>query len=745
MTTRDPSGTVLPYSESLGPFYHTKEIEFFGRPTRILLQNENGPCPLLSLCNILLLRNQLKLPLRLLPATCSSDLSETCHVVLSSSLLNALGDALIESNAKNLINPETAQFFGVNIEEVITNIVPRLNEGLDVNCRFDGPNSFEYTPELDVFDLLGVRLFHGWLLPDPSSPSYPVYRQQYRHLKQSQQDMLLQLAASHCCSDSHESEEAMYDNAMHHVICNKSYNQLVERCIACREQLQGMAAKKPEDSKHEKNQEGSTGKETNVVSISGSEEKAGNPTECVVEQTSCSDNNQPYSGHRHVEPHDDRIKSPSDSGQRVKQTEHQHEVVDLLTGSDHSLNCAETAVAIIHDGAASLSSVDGPQLEIRSEERPALGDVTESVDRAAAAVGRLALGDDTESVDMAGAGVERPALGVDTESVDRAAAAVERRALGDDPESVDRAAAAVERPALGDDPESVDRAAAAVGRLALGDDTESVDMAGAGVERPALGVDTESVDKAAAAVERLALGDDPVSVDRAAAAVDRPALGDDSESVDSAAAESLMHASAVRDGLVIQEFLDSTSSQLTEWGLAEVSLLMKERELAVFFRNNHFNTMFKLDGSLYLLATDVGFGSMGEAIWEHLERVDGNNRYCNNVFKSPNGETRRGNEAGSCRRPSSEPCSARNPRPSSRDVVPQRKVRSTTAGRSGDESTEEQRDFELAMSLQKQEEEQWVEDGRSSGRPRGSGRLASDETPQQVSYVFEDFLNPCGE
>jgi hypothetical protein len=34
---------------------------------------------------------------------------------------------------------------------------------------------------------------------------------------------------------------------------------------------------------------------------------------------------------------------------------------------------------------------------------------------------------------------------------------------------------------------------------------------------------------------------------------------------------------------------------------------VSEGELCVFFRNNHFCTMCRYDGELYLLVTDVGF------------------------------------------------------------------------------------------------------------------------------------------
>jgi hypothetical protein len=33
---------------------------------------------------------------------------------------------------------------------------------------------------------------------------------------------------------------------------------------------------------------------------------------------------------------------------------------------------------------------------------------------------------------------------------------------------------------------------------------------------------------------------------------------------------------------------------------------MKERQLCIFFRNNHFATAFRYNHELYLLATDLG-------------------------------------------------------------------------------------------------------------------------------------------
>lgn len=45
--------------------------------------------------------------------------------------------------------------------------------------------------------------------------------------------------------------------------------------------------------------------------------------------------------------------------------------------------------------------------------------------------------------------------------------------------------------------------------------------------------------------------------------------------------------------LICQEFLDDSASQLTYHGLSELASRLKDNQLAVFFRNNHFSTIYK--------------------------------------------------------------------------------------------------------------------------------------------------------
>lgn len=49
----------------------------------------------------------------------------------------------------------------------------------------------------------------------------------------------------------------------------------------------------------------------------------------------------------------------------------------------------------------------------------------------------------------------------------------------------------------------------------------------------------------------------------------------------------------LRVGLVAEQFLESTATQLSYHGLCELNTTAKEGEISVFFRNNHFSTMIK--------------------------------------------------------------------------------------------------------------------------------------------------------
>lgn len=132
-----------------GGLYLVRRVSFLGSERRVLLQSENGPCPLLAICNVLLLRRQLTLP--------SGD-SIGFH-----DLLQLLSNLLLDANTGTREDAEHT----ANIQESLIGcmeVLPTLNVGLDVNCRFSGPRDFEPTRELSVFDLFDISVVHGWVV-----------------------------------------------------------------------------------------------------------------------------------------------------------------------------------------------------------------------------------------------------------------------------------------------------------------------------------------------------------------------------------------------------------------------------------------------------------------------------------------------------------------------------------------------------------------------------------------------------
>lgn len=47
----------------------------------------------------------------------------------------------------------------------------RFVEGLDVNPKFGSVSGFEFTSEMNVFDLCNVRLLHGWIVDEHGGPA----------------------------------------------------------------------------------------------------------------------------------------------------------------------------------------------------------------------------------------------------------------------------------------------------------------------------------------------------------------------------------------------------------------------------------------------------------------------------------------------------------------------------------------------------------------------------------------------
>lgn len=118
----------------------------------MVLQVVNGPCPIIALCSVLFLRGELVL---------KADVHEVSFEQLCALLRDHLQRSVQAVALRPGASEEAVANALQNLEEVSA-LLPRLEQGLDINVRFSSPAAFEFTPELSLFDLAGVRLLHGW-------------------------------------------------------------------------------------------------------------------------------------------------------------------------------------------------------------------------------------------------------------------------------------------------------------------------------------------------------------------------------------------------------------------------------------------------------------------------------------------------------------------------------------------------------------------------------------------------------
>ena len=131
--------------------YCVKWIDFNNKHLPIVLQNENGPCPLIAIANILFLKQIINLDSKI-------------ELVTSKNLIDHLGDALLRFKLSSC-KIEDELNFNQNFSDAL-NSLHSLEFGLDVNIKFTGVSHFEYTRELNIFDMFNINLYHGWLV-DP--------------------------------------------------------------------------------------------------------------------------------------------------------------------------------------------------------------------------------------------------------------------------------------------------------------------------------------------------------------------------------------------------------------------------------------------------------------------------------------------------------------------------------------------------------------------------------------------------
>ncbi|KAJ1890807.1 hypothetical protein LPJ66_007267 [Kickxella alabastrina] len=116
---------------------------------QILTQNQNGPCPLIALTNVLILQNKLQIPT-------NSSVAE----ITADALASLLGNFLL---AQDGVSEETVA--------LVLGLLPSMSRGLDVELRFANIYDFaEPSGATAVFRAFGVVLVHGWVAEGSALP-----------------------------------------------------------------------------------------------------------------------------------------------------------------------------------------------------------------------------------------------------------------------------------------------------------------------------------------------------------------------------------------------------------------------------------------------------------------------------------------------------------------------------------------------------------------------------------------------
>jgi hypothetical protein len=141
------------YYSGTRSIYPLKTGTFAGVPVTFLLQGANGPCPLLAICNILLLRRQLTVSTGIKDIDFSTLIQYVADILLTK---GSMGDEFHQSAVNDAMS-----------------ILGKLNEGMDVNIRFTAVDAFDHSKETAVLDSLNIRLFHSWIISEDDITVYP--------------------------------------------------------------------------------------------------------------------------------------------------------------------------------------------------------------------------------------------------------------------------------------------------------------------------------------------------------------------------------------------------------------------------------------------------------------------------------------------------------------------------------------------------------------------------------------------
>ncbi|KDP25542.1 hypothetical protein JCGZ_20698 [Jatropha curcas] len=658
--------------------HKTKTIQFLGRTTPIVLQNDNGPCPLLAICNVLLLRNNLNL---------SPDIAE----VSQEKLLSLVAERLIDSNSN--VNNKDAGYVEnqqQNIADAI-DLLPRLATGIDVNIKFRRIDDFEFTPECAIFDLLDIPLYHGWIV-DPQD----------------------------------------YDTA--NAIGLKSYNTLMGELVALdTRNMEGESKNNPE--------------EDSVDFAAATTATLGVPSPSLSKTRSFDDSPRSVSDHLTVRKGD--LQEEEELLRVLKLSE-----AELPTSVDGAVvaDVSEGFVPASLDehacakGAVPVHSVDmmGGHIGIDNG-HSILSKEHNSLMSLGTLPGEMSLSpsktDQNNPVEtLPGEMACSPSKTDHSIPLDHQSTCKESREHGSCSDAIENCSVktsiqieGVLSASGGKTNLSLDKGGFDISRggekivsqsASITDIHEPADISGVHdtEELSRLSMPNLDSDSSSGRIQNVDVPETfTSSVDGS-----EPIYEGEECILDSGTAEPMYEGEVIlaeqadktvmsndeitpQQGELIRTFLKNNANQLTFYGLFCLQDGLKERELCVFFRNNHFSTMFKYDGELYLLATDQGYLNQPDLVWEKLNEVNGDTLFMTGNFKEFKVENH-----------SNETWDEHNAMASTADYI----ASIDSAAQAGLDINS---DLQLAIALQQQEFEQQPPQRNNSQQPSvtGSSRLVT--------------------
>ncbi|XRB11076.1 ubiquitin carboxyl-terminal hydrolase MINDY [Pseudoscourfieldia marina] len=580
-------------SSNAGLLFHTKRISFFLRDCVIILQNENGPCPLVALANALILRGRI-------------EVRAPSGVVALDALQALLANKLLDDNAGEA-GTEIAS--GANYEQNVADAVaqlPKLATGMDVNVRFRSPTDFEFTDEVAIFDLFDVPLLHGWVVDADADPD----------------------AAT--------------------AIGGSSYNECVALAVSC------VSPKSPSmlDDANIQN----TFRANHAASAS------------------------PSTNTQHEES-EEVVSAPAP----VQNEEGEDDEDELRQALALSLSTTPAAAA-----GAGGESATAPQPPAPPEAPPPEKEQPRDPFAELAALSLEEKVDAAPVTETATLPVppSPPQPSPPTTNTTTTATAAEAEP---EPEEIVGDAAEAATPTMPRVPSGTMPM-----QIGSGEPIQS----------------RQNVQHEPSPSPLSPPMSDLLSEEASPMSLPTPALDRDVHAMQSA--------DPMARGFEIRRFLDETATQLTQAGLRKLRDAVKERELAVFFRNNHFSTIIKRDGELYILVTDLGYEKETRLVWERLNSVRGTGGYYTYEFT----EFGMGDTAATAAQAST-----------AATLLSQAAGANTVAP--GSPGTTQQEDADLALALQLEEEEKEAERKRREGaqqqriRQQQAQALAQQQQAQQ--------------